>query len=237
MAHIYGIFTYGIYTYGEKTRTRGQLSHGELTSLHLSESRGKWTAGLTAGLGRRRTDTPCKGVWPFLRKGLEWLTNSEHLWMPHPTTEVGQSLVMKSEEACTLQWDHGLLQSLDKEGRKKRKLWIWWFWGKCELATSLWVSSSEVINHSDLTGSALKLKEATSARGISRWSSYGKDLAPRLSARARTSLCFFPFRALSPILAWNLFRGGEDVPSPDPCIKTHYWKIPGVRGGLKKKKV
>lgn len=156
--------------------------------------------------------------------------------MPHPTTEVGQSLVMKSEEACTLQWDHGLLQSLDKEGRKKRKLWIWWFWGKCELATSLWVSSSEVINHSDLTGSALKLKEATSARGISRWSSYGKDLAPRLSARARTSLCFFPFRALSPILAWNLFRGGEDVPSPDPCIKTHYWKIPGVRGGLKKKK-
>lgn len=47
---------------------------------------------------------------------------------------------------------------------------------------------------------------------------------------------FFPFRALSPILAWNLFRGGEDVPSPDPCIKTHYWKIPGVRGGFKKKK-
>lgn len=185
MAHIYGIFTYGIYTHGEKTRTKGQLSHGELTSLHLSESRGKWTAGLTAGLGKQRTDIELHGkvcglFWGRGWNGLRTVSIYECLT---PTTEVGWSLVMKREEVCTLWWYHGLLQSLGKEGRKERKLWVWWFQGKRELATPLWVPRSEVINHSYLTGSPLKLKEPTSARGISRWSSYGKELAPRLSAR------------------------------------------------------
>lgn len=91
LAHIYGIFTYGIYTSGEQTWTKGQFGHGEFTSLHLSSSRGKGTAGLTAEPGRQSTRqwAKKKGVWSILRKRLEWLQNSRHLQGLIPTTAVG----------------------------------------------------------------------------------------------------------------------------------------------------
>lgn len=122
LAHIYGIFTYGIYTYGEQTWTKGQFGHREFTSLHLSSSRGKGTAGLTAEPGRQSTRqwAKKKGVWSILRERLEWLQNSR-LYKASSHHCSGCSLNMEGEEVCTLWWYHGLLQLIVRQRKQERK--------------------------------------------------------------------------------------------------------------------
>lgn len=155
---IYMAYSHMAYIHmGKKTRTKGQFSHGKLPSLHLFKLRGKGTAGLTAGPGRQRTGTELNGRVSglFWGKGWNGLRIAGIYKCLTPTIAVGWSLVMKSEEACTLWWYDRLLQSLGKESRKERKLCIWGFRGTCELATPLWVSGSEVITQ---ICSPLKLK-------------------------------------------------------------------------------
>ena len=85
-----------IYTYGEKTWTKGQLSHGELTSLCLLIKRKQDSRAGKA----KKTGTELNGRLPGLLWGRGWngLRIAGISKCLTPTIVVGWSLIMKSEK-------------------------------------------------------------------------------------------------------------------------------------------
>lgn len=227
LAHIYGIFTYGIYTYGAKTWTSSHFSQGSSppSISPCQEGRGQ-QASQQGWEGRKDWHwANCKGVWSTLREGLGWLRNSRHCKCR--TSRCGRSRSLVLEVRKWALCDGPGAASVNRQGsRRERKFCIGGVgvgsghrWAcHVPLLSAVRQSLRFKCEHSPLTLKGKKKPKPTGptgARGVPRRSlynfqgresfqrsegTYGRDRAPRLPARAGTSLCPLPLTALSPIL-------------------------------------
>lgn len=198
-------------------RTKGQFGHRELPSLRLSSSRGKGTAGLTAGLGRRGTGTELHGrasglFWGkgwngFRIAGVDLCLVPPLRWVVPRCGKWGRAhFVMVSRAAES---NHQVKEAGEEGGeafggcmRTCRTFLGFRQWGNRADTTVQTLPSEARVEEESQTLQNPRVSEGsrgdladTFGDGESSFQraegTSGKDLAPRWSSRVRTSLCDF----------------------------------------------